>query len=91
MWTIRGIKRPPEEDDTQRNTEGYEIRTPRPRGMAITDWAKAWKILEAEPEEKACREWICGSDQWAIWRYRKNDRNSNGELENARPNERSTK
>ena len=74
MWPMRGIKRPREEDDTKRNAEEQEIRTPHPRGHAITDWAKAWKILENESEEKKQREWICDNDQWAIWRYRINDK-----------------
>jgi len=71
MWTTRGIVRPREEGDAHRNTEGYVIRTPHPRGMVITDWAKAWEITEQEPREKASRVWICDNDQWAIWRYRK--------------------
>ena len=77
MWPMRGAKRPREEDDTRRNTEGCEVRTPHPRGMAITDWTKAWEIIEEEPEEKTCREWICDNREWAIWRYRKDDKSSN--------------
>ena len=75
---MRGITRPRDEEDTQRNAEGYEIRTPHPRGMAITDWARGWKIIE-EPKEKTSREWICDHEQWAIWRYRNNDKGSNDE------------
>ena len=58
MRPMRGIKRPREGEDTQRNTEEYTIRTPHPRGMAITDWAKAWKILE---EGKTRRQAEAGS------------------------------
>ena len=75
---MRGIKRPREEDDPQRNKEGYAIRTPHPRGMEITDWAEAWAILEEGGNEKARIDWICDNDQWAIWRYR-NDDNSQKE------------
>ena len=82
---------PPRRGGTQRNTEGYEIRTPHPRGMALTDWAKAWKILENESDERASREWICDNDQWEIWRYRKSEESSNSEQHDARFNDRRAK
>ena len=46
MWPMRGIRRPREDGDTQNNTDGYTVRTPHPRGKAITDWAKAWAVME---------------------------------------------